>query len=78
MLKLIIFVQVGNFGNFYGGDPYTGSREEEFKKKNSLIQELQAENKKLKNELAQLRRRWDKVDNANDETELYGKLELSK
>lgn len=43
-------LQVTSFSNFYKGDPYTGSREEEMKKKNKEIDDLRREVKALKAE----------------------------
>ena len=48
---VITFPQINYLANLYAGDPYVGSREAEIKAKNKRIQELEAENRKLKAQL---------------------------
>ena len=48
---VITFPQINYLANLYASDPYVGSREAEIKAKNKRIQELEAENRKLKAQL---------------------------
>ena len=50
--SLAICSQVTSFTNFYKGDPYISSREEDIKKKNREIEEPKREVKALKAELS--------------------------
>ena len=49
--------------NYFSGDPYVGSREEEFKRKNKRIEELELEVKRLKARNSELEAKYVFINN---------------
>ena len=53
-----MILKVPHLGNFYGGDPYCGTRTDEIKEKNKQIHALEQEVKRLTNRLDQLETKY--------------------